>query len=295
MLVKKRISVFYFLNLIKWDLLAIFIYSTIIGTLDHYLIFRDISIPISVSALVGTLLSLLLAFRTSQSYERWWEARTVWGAIVNDSRTFIRQLIAFIPASAQKTALLVEFANRQSVWCFALSQSLRRLPFSRDVQQYLDVHDLKGENVPNMLLNQHASRLAAIGEELSLNPNKIVQLDATLQRLTDAMGKCERIKGTVFPRSYSMLIHFLIYSLMTLLPFGLDDNRAVVEICLVFFIPALFIAIEQTAILMQDPFENKPNDTAMTNISQKIERNLKEMVGEPLPAPIPEPDNFYIL
>ncbi|RYZ16731.1 MAG: hypothetical protein EOP49_51380, partial [Sphingobacteriales bacterium] len=62
-------------------------YSILIGTLDHYSFFRDITIPLGMSALLGTLLSLLLAFRTSQSYERWWEARTVWGGIVNDSRT----------------------------------------------------------------------------------------------------------------------------------------------------------------------------------------------------------------
>ncbi|MET0245037.1 MAG: bestrophin family ion channel, partial [Flavitalea sp.] len=237
-----------------------------------------------------------LAFRTSQSYERWWEARTVWGAIVNDSRTLIRQLIEFLPNDENKEAVLRQFAERQSIWCYALAESLRRLPFSEKTQTYCEANKVHGQNLPNILLNHHAYQLAEICSDSQLNANKQVQIDNTLQRLTDSMGKCERIKTTVFPRSYSVLIHFLIYALMTILPFGLEDNHAIVEVALVFFVPSLFIAIEQTAILMQDPFENKPNDTAMTTISNTIERNLAEMIGEQVvPAKTATNETFYIL
>lgn len=283
MLLNKRISVLYFLNLIKRDLLAIFCYAAAVGTLDHFAFFKDISVPLGVSALVGTLLSLLLAFRTSQSYERWWEARTVWGAIVNDSRTLIRQLIQFLPQNDQKAAAVKRFAIRQSVWCYALTHWLRRDGLSASVAAYRQQERLEEEHLPNALLTQHAVDLAALSGAFGLNANLQVQVDATLQRLTDAMGRCERIKNTVFPRSYSVLIHFLIYVLMSILPFGLDDNHPVVEIVLATLIPALFIAIERTAILMQDPFENQPTDTPMTALSQNIERNLSEMAG--LPAP----------
>ncbi|RYG04266.1 MAG: hypothetical protein EOO02_06530 [Chitinophagaceae bacterium] len=296
MLIDKRISIVYFIGIIKWDLLAILVYSSMVGTLDHFAFFKEITIPLSLSALLGTLLSLLLAFRTSQSYERWWEARTVWGAIVNDSRTLIRQLIEFLPNDENKKNVLRSFAERQTIWCFALGESLRRLPFSTKVQQYCKAYQVAGQNLPNILLNEHAYELSKVTETSGMNANRQVQIDTTIQRLTDSMGRCERIKTTVFPRSYSVLIHFLIYSLMTILPFGLEDNHATVEVALVFFVPALFIAIERTAILMQDPFENKPNDTAMTTIATTIERNLAEMIGEPVPAPnTPTEETFYIL
>jgi putative membrane protein len=64
---------------------------------------------------------------------------------------------------------------------------------------------------------------------------------------------------------------------MSLLPFGLEDNSKLVEVLLTFVIPALFISIEKTAILMQDPFENRPTDTPTTALSLTIERNLREM------------------
>jgi putative membrane protein len=263
MLTKKRISVLYFIRLIKWDLVAIALYSILAGTFDHYWIFKQINIPLAVSAMVGTMLSLLLGFRTSQSYERWWEARVVWGAIVNDSRTLIRQLQQFLPNSPKATPILSEF-----------------VPFSVKVEDYVRKHQFESANLPNLLLNKHSENLRALSEQFQIDANKQIQIDATIVRLCDSMGKCERIKNTVFPRSYSVLIHFLIYVLMTMLPFGLEDKTKTVEILLTFMVPVLFIAIERTAIIMQDPFENVPTDTPMTTLSKTIEANLQEMIGE---------------
>ncbi|QNK64538.1 hypothetical protein H7F33_08690 [Pedobacter sp. PAMC26386] len=109
------------------------------------------------------------------------------------------------------------------------------------------------------------------------------------------MGKCERIKNTVFPRSYSVLIHFLIYVLMTILPFGLDDKNKVVEILLTFMVPVLFITIERIAIIMQDPFENVPTDTPMTALSRTIERNLLEMIDKKPAETDPSADSYFVM
>lgn len=79
MLLKKKISIWYFINLIKSQLLLISMFAVAIGILDLLPAFQKISLPLTIPALVGTAVSLLLAFRISQSYERWWEARTVWG------------------------------------------------------------------------------------------------------------------------------------------------------------------------------------------------------------------------
>jgi putative membrane protein len=295
MLLSKQISITYFLKLIKWDVLAIFLYACLVGALDYLTFFKDLTIPLSVSAMVGTLLSLLLAFRTSQSYERWWEARVVWGAIVNDSRTLIRQLIQFLPEDSMKQDYIKDFAVRQAIWCYALAESLRKCPGSEKVNDYMIKFDIDSENRPNRLLSMHAEQLASMAEHYSLNANKQVQLDNTIQRLTDAMGKCERIKNTVFPRAYSVLIHFLIYVLTTIFPFGLDDHHWAIEICLATMVPVLFIAIERTAILMQDPFENKPTDTPMTTLANTIERNLMEMAHQPVPVKRSQEATFYIM
>lgn len=291
MLLNKRISIIAFVKLIRFDIIAICSYAILIGILDQYSFMSQISVPLSITATIGTAVSLLLSFRTAQSYERWWEARIIWGAIVNDSRTLIRQLVQFIPSSDDKRTVVNNFAERQIIWCYALSESLRKVGFSEKVKHYLETEKINEVNIPNALLNRHSIALAKSG----LTEYKQVQVDATLSRLCDAMGKCERIKNTVFPRSYSLLVHLLIYVFATLLPFGLDDKYILVEIILTIIIPLIFIAIERTAIVMQDPFENTPMDTPMTSLSTTIEINLKQMTGDHNLPSMNKIDSYYIM
>jgi putative membrane protein len=75
-------------------------------------------------------------------------------------------------------------------------------------------------------------------------------------------------------------VHILIYVFAAVLPFGLDDRQLMVEIALTILVPTMFIAIERTSIIMQDPFENTPVDTPMTSLAQTIEINLRQMIGE---------------
>ncbi|MVN90181.1 bestrophin family protein [Mucilaginibacter aquatilis] len=295
MLIKKRISIVYFLRSIRWDVIAIICYAILAGAFDHFSILSQVTVPLAVTAFTGTVLSLLLAFRISQSYERWWEARIVWGAIVNDSRTLVRQVKQFLPRTPEALEVAKDFARRQSVWCFTLAESLRKCEHSEKVKKYFDEKGEDAANKPNRIIDHHADALVAATEKFNLNPNKQVQIDSTLVKLCDSMGKCERIKNTVFPRAYSVLIHFLIYVLMTMLPFGLEDQSKLVEVSLTIIVPVLFIAIEQTAIFMQDPFENRPTDTPMTTLSKGIENTLMEMVGEPPVNVIEPPKTYYIM
>ncbi|WP_343681173.1 bestrophin family protein [Chryseobacterium arthrosphaerae] len=278
MLLNKKISVWYFIREIKSQILFIGIFVVVIGLLDMLPWFRKISLPLNIPALLGTAVSLLLAFRTSQSYERWWEARTVWGAIVNDSRTFVRLIIQFMPAGDEKT--VKDFAERQIIWTYALGESLRKLPFSEKVQQYIVQHQIKAVNIPNALLDAHSRQLKDIAVSQGLTDFQQMQLNDIITRLCDSMGKCERLKNTVFPRSYSVLVHILIYVFAVILPFGLDDSQLAVEILVTFLIPIVFIAIEKTSIIMQDPFENRPVDTPVTSLAQTIEINIRQMIGE---------------
>lgn len=296
MLLNKRISILYFVNLIKIDLALIVCYTIITSLIRHFSSLHSLSIPLSLAALLGTLISLLLAFRVSQSYERWWEARVVWGSIVNDSRTLLRQLKQFLPKDDPTTARhLKAFAQRQIIWVNALGESLRKTEYSNKVHSYIHENKLTGSNIPNLILEQHAEKLAELSEQYQLNENKQVQIDNTIVRLTEAMGKCERIKNTVFPRSYTVLIQFIIYVFITIFPFGLSEVGEVTEAILSILIPLLFVAIEKTALVMQDPFENRPTDTPMTNLAKVIERNLNDVIGEETPANDSQDSSYYVM
>ena len=302
MLLKTKIPVSYILGNIKYEITFVAIYAALIGIEDKYFHIMNISIPLSVPMVLGTVLSLLLAFKSNQAYDRWWEARIVWGAIVNDSRTLTRQLLYFMAdpyVSVNVKNFQERFVNRQIAWCYSLGQSLRNDSPTEGLQKYLEPEELtfvkNHDNVPNALLQLHERDLKSLLEEGQVNKYQQVELDETITRLCDAMGKCERIKNTVFPVTYSLYIHFSLFIFVLLMPFALLETFGILEIPMVVTIAASFFLIEKMAIQLQDPFEKKPTDTPVTAIATTIERNLKQMIND---QKVPEKMNhssFYVL
>lgn len=279
MLLNRKISILYFVNNIKWrQILFVITFALAVGFLHLRPEFKGIDIPLNILTLLGTIVTILLAFRTSQSYERWWEARTIWGAIVNDSRTLTRTVLQFLPEN--ESVEKKKFAERQIIFVNALGETLRKVPLSPKVEAYVKFHNINAVNLPNALLDEHSHQIGQLKTEGKISDFQQLQLNDIVSRLCDSMGKCERIKNTVFPRSYSLILHILIYAFTAILPFSLNHNQFVTEIAISIIIPLLFIAVEKTAIIMQDPFENSPVDTPMTSIAQTIEINILQMMGE---------------
>jgi len=288
MLLKENIPVKYVVGKIKNELLLVAVYAVAIALFHRFLPEYRISIPIAVPAILATIISLLLAFRSNQAYDRWWEARSIWGAIVNDSRSLVRELITFLDGDnavcEEIEGFKKRFVYRQIAWCHGLSQSLRKQdPYAKNGHLLVDEEvkfTHRFTNMPNSLLKLHGLDLKLAYKNGWLNDYQQVQIDGTLNRLCDAMGKCERIKNTVFPVTYSLYIHFCLYLFIILLPFGLIEFFGMFEVPLIIAIAAAFLLVEKMAIHLQDPFENKPTDTPTTAISQTIERDLKQMLND---------------
>ena len=287
MLLKKNIPLKYVFGKIKYEVLLIALYTLVIVTLHDRFNLKNMIIPLSVPMIMGTVISLLLAFRSNQAYDRWWEARNIWGAIVNDSRSLSRQILAFIDTtyeSEEVEKFRERMVRRQIAWCYALSQALRGLDAKEGLEKYISKREIafvsKYANVPMALLELHARDLKYALAQEWINPYQQVQIDKTLSNLCDAMGKCERIKNTVFPATYSLYIHFSMNFFILLLPFALIEFFGIIAVPMVVSIAASFLLIEKMAIHLQDPFDNKPTDTPMTTISRTIERDLKQMLND---------------
>ena len=302
MLLNSKIPVTYIINKIRYEILFIAIYTALIWFATVQFDLKHISIPLGVPTILGTIISLLLAFRSNQAYDRWWEARIIWGSIVNDSRTFTRQLLCFMQtpySEDNKSEFQHRMINRQIAWCYSLGQSLRKLDAKAGLEKYISKKELgflsAHDSIPYALINLHAKDLRMAVEEGWINEFQQVELDRTLTRLCESMGKCERIKNTIFPVTYSMYIHFALYFFILLLPFGVIEYVGIVEIPLVTILASFFLLIERMAVHLQDPFENKPTDTPMSSITLTIERNLKQMMqAQELPEQ-PEVKSYYIL
>ena len=284
MLLKKNIPFKYVFGKIKYEIIAIAIYATIIAVLYSYSHLTKITIPLAVPAVLGTVISLLLGFRSNQAYDRWWEARHIWGAIVNDSRSLSRQIMSFTYDnyhSEDVEAFRQRIIRRQIGWCYALGRHLRQQNAHKGLDRYIVKEEFDAikdiENIPTALLDNMGSDLHLALDKGWINSYQQVELDRTLSKLTDSMGKCERIKNTVFPHTYSLYIHFSLMLFIGLLPFGVIEYFGYIEVPLVVAISASFLLIEKMAIHLQDPFENKPTDTPMTAIARSIEKNLTQL------------------
>lgn len=287
MLLKENIPVTYIFGKIKKEVIMVTVYAVLIAILYNSFHFTRISIPIAVPTILGTVISLLLAFKSNQAYDRWWEARTIWGAIVNDTRSLTRQLLTFVDtpyAEDEQKAFCERVAKRQIAWCYSLSRHLRKEDPLQGLDRLISAEDIdhvkRYANIPLGLLELQGADLRSAYKLGWITEYQQVAIDETLTRFSNEMGGCERIKNTVFPATYSVYIHLSVLLFVLLLPFGLIEFFGVVEVPLVIAIASSFFLIENMAIHLQDPFENKPTDTPTTTISRNIERDIKQMLKE---------------
>lgn len=280
MLLNKRIPVTYILNKIKYDVIIVLTIGVVLLFLTYK--FHLPEIPLTIPVFLGTAISILLSFKLNQSYDRWWEARKIWGSIVNDSRSLTIQLKGLV--SGNNDDITRKMVFRQMAWCYSLANSLRKLDplagldklISKEEIDQLRSHD----NKPLALLQYHSKDLKDLRTAGHLDPMAHVQLDSTLVRLCDAQGKAERIKSTVFPVTYRKFLHFIIYIFVVTLSVSLNNLPFYYELSILLLISSAFFLLEKSATHMQDPFENKPTDTAMITISGTIETNLRQLLNE---------------
>jgi putative membrane protein len=267
-------------------LLLLFALSVIVvfakGILFHY------KIPLNPApfTLFGIALALFLGFRNNASYDRFWEARKLWGALLNDTRSLARQAIGlsgYLPNSIE----IGTFVNYLVAFTYALKHQLRHTDAADDLQKRLppDIYpDVKGAIYkPVMLMKQMAIWLKTAKEQGKIDSIQQVAFDENLGRLSDIVGGCERIASTPIPYTYRILLHRTVYFYCFLLPFGFVDSLGWFTPLIVIFIAYTFVALEAIADEIEEPFGIEPNDLALNAMSLMIETTLLEMIGKPLP------------
>jgi putative membrane protein len=269
----------------------------------HRTWFPELALSALPASILGVAISFLIGFRVNNAYERWWEARKVWGAIVNDSRSFARQALTFVTPHWNKGSEPVEGTVKQLVYAqigfaHALRASLRRQDVSSELAPFFAAEELAQltarRSVPTAILQLQAERLRRAFERAHTEDFRHMQMDATLNRLCDAMGACERIKNTVFPRQYSVYSSQFTRCYCYLLPFILVGDSGVLVVPFTLLIGFIFFALDSIANGIENPFENTYNDTPMSAISRGIEIDLRQMLGERDAPPPIEPVNGFL-
>jgi putative membrane protein len=235
-------------------------------------------------SLIGLTLAIFLGFRNGTSYSRYWEARTLWGALLNETRSLVRQVLTLADAPAQAnvpTLRLIAFVH-------ALRHQLRGTDPAADLARLLPPEDCARLRAvrfkPAVLLLMVGEWMRGQRQAGRLDPMLAQSMEVPLGRLTEALGGCERIASTPIPFTYSVIIHRTIYLYCVLLPFGLVDAIGPMTPVVVAFIAYTFFALEALGAEIEEPFGTEPNDLALDAMSQMIESTLREMMGEPQPG-----------
>ena len=253
-----------------------------------------------IEGILGTAVSILIGFRVTSAYERWWEARKVWGALVNESRTFSRQIVSLLSPHfhPDRDDSRIEGSRRELILgmvglAYAVKNHLRRLPaLQRDeLAPYFPAAALEGllasRHVPVAIILWLARRLQTAFEDRHTEDFRHMQIDATLNRITDAVGAMDRIKTTVFPRQYAVYSTMFTAMFAYLLPLALMPVGGWQIAPFVVAVGFIFFALDSIAGGIENPFDHTFNDTPMSALARGIEIQLREALGDPdLPSPV---------
>ncbi|MFZ9004064.1 MAG: bestrophin family protein [Robiginitalea sp.] len=315
-----------------WKELAFFIiWSSLVFFLYYNLEWTFISLAIEPLSIIGIAVSFYLGFKNSQSYDRFWEARKLWGAIVNYSRTWGMQVLSFVKDAPEDQRILI---YRHLAWINALRVQLRQpTSFSLDrskslkrhiegyraygtiadiIQPFVSAGELANlkdrKNTATHLVKNQGLHLKELLQDGKINEFQNLMLQKVLEENYNFQGACERIKNTPFPRQYAYYGTIFAWIFVLLLPFGLlnafDEEflklshsgiiwLETAAILLSVLISWIFITIDRVAKNSEDPFEGRFNDVPMTAICKTIEIDLKDMLDEdPLPEKVAPINNI---
>jgi putative membrane protein len=291
-------------------------WSLAVWLLFHFTGWKALALNFTPIGVLGSALAIFVAFRNNSAYGRWWEARTLWGGIINSSRVLARLIITFTDSHAHQPnyekirseAFKREMVYRCIAWVHALRMHLRRneeQEWAETLRPLLSPMEFEvvmaAQNRPNIiqqLQGQHIYRAMADG---TLGGFDSFQMEGQLLALANYQGGCERIKNTPLPRQYDFFTRMFVTLFTLLLPFGVLSFFIAehllwlswLSVPLSVLIALVFIIMERTGAANEDPFENLVTDVPLTALCNTIERDLREMLGESdLPAKLTAVDGY---
>lgn len=301
-------------------------------TLLYVWLDMDISLPWQPMSVLGIAVAFYLGFKNNSSYDRTWEARKIWGGIVNNSRSFGSAVVSFLQSDdagrlAQEQRALI---YRHIVWLTALRYQLRlSRPWEHTedrvkglyvpsvCEEYIDrldkeilpfiseaeVEEIIGKsNMATQVLANQARALQRLRDEGYMDDFRHMRMHELLGALYDDQGRSERIKNFPFPRQYASTALWTAVVFCSILPFGLINTFSDLPGNMVWWtvpfsalITWVFFLMEKIGDYSENPFEGSYNDVPITSISRAIEIDLRQMINDKdIPAPIQDQDGFLM-
>lgn len=305
------------------------LYSAILYAIIYFTEFK-IMLPWQPVSVVGIAVAFYLGFKNNSSYDRTWEARKIWGAIVNDSRSFAAGVIAFVQGP-EEDKIKKELIYRHIAWMTALRHQLRLArewehtderikgrfinticedyhnKLDGELRSFISEEEIKSienkSNTATQILGIQSKRLQELRDQNYFEDFRHMELYHLVGYLYNNQGKAERIKNFPFPRQYASTALWLTVVFCALMPLGLLDIFNYEESPLLFFSAPIvsglliwiFFLMEKIGDYSENPFEGTYNDVPITSIARGIEIDLREMIDDTdIPQPIQSENGFLL-
>ncbi len=230
--------------------------------------------------LMGIALAIFLGFRNSVSYERFWEARKQWGALLIAARSLTREVASL----STDIELHKRVARTLAAFTYALKHQLRGTDSRSDLACRLQPHQLErvlaARYPTSVILLNLAEELCVAQKSGQFSDLQLQSMDRNLNLLTEASGACERIANTPIPYTYRVLMNRTVMVYCLLLPIGLSTSIGWLTPLIATFVAYTFLALDVIGEQIEEPFGTEPNDLALASMCHAIEVSVCELVGE---------------
>ncbi|MBL7825613.1 MAG: hypothetical protein JNJ57_03210 [Saprospiraceae bacterium] len=305
-----------------------FILSVLFEFVYHQLHF-DFSFSWQPISVIGITVAFYLGFKNNASYDRTWEARKIWGGIVNSSRSFGAAVCSFIQGG-ESDGVKKELVHRHIAWLTALRYQLRLQREWEHIENRIKgryrpiiseryFHDLEEEiknvlneeefdlykgkaNMAVHIMHKQATRLQELKDQGYFDDFRHMEFHKLITEFYADQGRSERIKNFPFPRQYASVAVWMTMIFSVLTPFGLlnifhDLESHTIWLTVPFsaLLIWVFFLMEMIGDFSENPFEGTYNDVPITAISRGIEIDLREMLGEDnIPKPLTAENGFLM-
>jgi putative membrane protein len=256
------------------------LYALLVGgyaAVPAFLMARDrlqplADVPGNIHAALALVLGWLLVFRTNTSYARWWEARTLWGNLINTTRNLSLKVARLIPAPAED---MLRVRRLLSAFAWVLKDHLR------DGVSFQDSDIVEGEEIPKHVPTYLVSRLY---DQMSrwklaglIDGNMLIVIDEDLRKLLEIVGGCERIRNTRIARSYRTFARQCVFLYLATLPWGIAHDFGWWTIPVTALVSYFMLGLETAAEHTEEPFGCDDDDLDLDSLCRVIDASLDEI------------------
>lgn len=271
---------------------VVMLISAVIGGLSYIDIFHFREFPIVGFTLIGVVLSIFLGFKNSACYDRWWEARKLWGVLIANARHFDRDCRLLTQGRRERIIQhVIVFANvlrdrlrHQTAHPDALSQT-------SGLSQHALAQLYQQTNAPQYTLSLIQWELMQALKDGEISDIIYAQMNQHVMELSTVQTGCDRIATTPLPFAYSVLLNRTVYFFCLVLPFSLGSTLGLATPLLVGILAYTFLGLDALSAEIEEPFGTQSNDLPLDSMVRTIEIELLSTLGKPTPPPIQAQDH----